>query len=79
MVNETSGSETCPECRGESQHFAILCGPNGCRETVRACDFCGDLGIVEVEAADRYRQGHILRKTRVKAGYSPCEGAAILL
>jgi DNA-binding XRE family transcriptional regulator len=44
-----------------------MCGPNGCRETVRACDFCGGLGIVEVEAAERYREGHRLRTARVKA------------
>ena len=31
----------------------VLCGPNGCRETIRACDFCGGLGIVEVQVADR--------------------------
>jgi hypothetical protein len=42
-----------------------MCGPNGCRETIRACDFCGGLGIVEVEAANRYRRGRALREKRV--------------
>jgi hypothetical protein len=54
-----------------------MCGPNGCRETMRACDFCGGLGIVEVEATERWRQGHALRNVRVKAGFSPMEGAAL--
>ena len=61
----TNGTETCPECDGSPQHVAIICGPQGCRETIRACDFCGGLGIVEVEAADRYRRGQALRQLRV--------------
>jgi hypothetical protein len=62
---ESKGTETCPECRGTPQHVAVMCSPNGCRETIRACDFCGGLGIVEVEAADRYRRGWAMRKERV--------------
>jgi hypothetical protein len=42
-----------------------MCGPNGCRETIRACHFCGGLGIVELEAAERYSKGRALRKERV--------------
>jgi hypothetical protein len=45
------GTETCPSCNNEGSHLAVLCGPNGCRETMRACDFCGGLGIVEAAAA----------------------------
>jgi hypothetical protein len=41
-----------------------MCGPDGCRETTRACEFCGGLGIVEVEAAERYRKGRALREER---------------
>ena len=59
------GTETCPSCNNHGPHLAVMCGPNGCRETMRACDFCGGLGIVEVEAADRYRRGRALRQTRV--------------
>ncbi len=59
------GSETCPQCQGSPQHIAVMCGPNGCRETIRACEFCGGLGIVEIEAADRYRRGRALRHERV--------------
>lgn len=59
------GTETCPQCSGQPQHVAIMCGPNGCRETVRSCDFCGGFGIVSVEAGDRYRRGRALRNQRV--------------
>ena len=61
----TEGTETCPQCDGQGPHVAVLCGPNGCRETMLACDFCGGLGIVEMEAADRYRKGRALRQERV--------------
>ena len=61
--------ETCPKCLGNSQHAAIICGPGGCRETVLSCDFCGGMGIVAVEAADRWRKGRALRDERVKGGY----------
>ena len=61
----TNGTETCPECDSSPQHVAIICGPQGCRETIRACDFCGGLGIVEVKAADRWRRGQALRQLRV--------------
>ena len=69
--------ETCPACVGNTQHTAIICGPSGCRETVLSCDFCGGLGIVGVEAADRWRKRRTLREERVKAGLSPAEGAAL--
>ena len=69
--------ETCPGCDGNSQDAAIICGPGGCRETVLSCDFCGGMGIVAVEAADRWRKGRALRDERVKAGLSPAEGAAL--
>jgi len=32
---------------------------------MRACDFCGGLGLVEVAEADRWRRGQALRQTRV--------------
>jgi len=69
--------ETCPQCEGSPQHTAIMCGPTGCRETVQSCNFCGGMGIVGIEAADRWRKGRVLRDERVKAGLSPAEGAAI--
>src|SRR5215472_10346317 len=69
--------ETCPKCVGNSQHPTIIFGPGGCRETVLSCDFCGGMGIVAVEAADRWRWGRALRDERVKAGLSPAEGAAL--
>ena len=59
------GTETCPSCNNQGSHLAVLCDPDGCRETMRACDFCGGLGIVKVEAADRYRRGQALRQIRV--------------
>ena len=58
------GTETCPSCNNRGPHLAVLYGPNGCHETMRACDFCGGLGIVEIEAADRYRRGAALRNKR---------------
>jgi len=58
----TNGTETCPQCDGSPQHVAIICGLQSCRETIRTCDFCGGLGIVKVEAADRYREGQALRQ-----------------
>jgi hypothetical protein len=69
--------ETCPQCEGNPQHAAIICGPGGCRETVVSCDFCGGLGIVAVEAADRWRKGRALREERVRARLSPAEGTAL--
>jgi hypothetical protein len=73
MANEQSGTETCPSCGGVPEHMAVLCGPKspgdeelGCRMTTVACDFCGGLGIVEVEAANRYRRGLAFRNRRVK-------------
>lgn len=69
--------ETCPECEGNPQRAAIICGPGGGRETVMTCDFCGGTGIVGIEVADRWRKGRALRDQRVKAGLSPAEGAAV--
>jgi hypothetical protein len=73
------GTETCPSCNNQGPHVAVMCGPNGCRETIRACDFCGGLGIVEVEAADLYRKGAALREKRVhKLGLTQEQYAHIL-
>jgi hypothetical protein len=73
------GTETCPSCNNQGPHGAVMCGPNGCRETIRACDFCSGLGIVEVEAADRYRKGWALRNQRVhKRGLTQEQLACIL-
>ena len=73
------GTETCPSCNNQGPHLAVLCGPNGCRETMRACDFCGGLGIVEVAAADRWRRGHALRQLRVHQRHLTQEGLAHIL
>jgi 16S rRNA G966 N2-methylase RsmD len=62
----TEVTETCPYCQGTPQHPAIICGPDGCRQTVHTCDFCGGSGIVASEAAARYRKGHALREHRVR-------------
>jgi DNA-binding XRE family transcriptional regulator len=61
----TEATATCPECRGTPEHAAIICGSDGCRETVRTCDFCGGFGIVALDAAERYRKGRALRQHRV--------------
>lgn len=70
---ETNRTETCPPCNNRGPHVVVMCGPKqpggeelGCRTTVQACDLCGGLGIVEVEVANRYRQGAALRKKRVR-------------
>jgi hypothetical protein len=73
------GTETCPSCNNQGPHLAVLCGPDGCRETMRACDFCGGLGIVEVAAADRYRRGQALRQLRVHKHHLTQEGLAHIL
>jgi hypothetical protein len=57
----------------------VLCGPNDCRETIRACDFCGGLGIVEVAAADRWRRGRALRQLRVHQRQLTQKGLAHIL
>ena len=44
---------------------------------VLSCNCCGGLGVVPVEAADRYLMGRALRDQRVKAGLSLAEGAAL--
>jgi Helix-turn-helix len=73
------GTETCPQCEGTPQNVAVMCGPDGCRETIRACEFCGGLGIVEVEAAERYRKGRALREERVhKLGLTQEQYARII-
>jgi hypothetical protein len=51
-----------------------MCGPaNGatddqmkCRMAMQACEFCGGLGIVEAQLAERYRRGDAIRRLRVK-------------
>jgi DNA-binding XRE family transcriptional regulator len=42
-------------------------------------DFCGGLGIVEVEAADRYRRGQALRQMRVYKRHLTQEQLAYVL
>lgn len=37
-----------------------------CTTGVRACDFCGGLGIVESAVAERYRRGQTIRDRRAK-------------
>ena len=70
---ETNQTEICPQCGNRGPQFTVMCGPKqpgseelGCRTALHACDFCGGLGIVEVEVANRYRQGAALRKKRVR-------------
>jgi len=46
---------------------------------MRACDFCGGLGIVEVEAADRWRRGQALRQMRVHQRNLTQKGLARIL
>jgi len=75
----TNGTETCPQCDGSPQHVAIICGLQGCRETICACDFCAGLGIVKVEAADRYRWGQALRQIRVHKHHLTQKGLAYIL
>jgi len=69
---ETKGTETCPDCNNRGPFTAVMCGPKhpggeelGCRMTTLACEFCGGLGIVEVEVANRYRRGEKLGRLRV--------------
>jgi hypothetical protein len=76
-AEEVTIIETCPEGEGSPPHVTIICGLGGCRETILSCDFCGDMGIVEIEVADRWRKGRALRDETVKARLSPAEGAAI--
>jgi hypothetical protein len=73
------GTETCPSCNNQGPHLAVLCGPNDCRETMRAYDFCGGLGIVEVAAADRWCQGQALRQLRVHQHHLTQKGLAHIL
>jgi hypothetical protein len=62
MEVDNDGNRYLSRCNNEGPHLAVRCGPNGCRETMRACDFCGSLGIVEIAAADRYRRDQALRQ-----------------
>jgi Helix-turn-helix len=72
-------TETCPQCEGTPQHVAVMCSADGSRETIRACEFCGGLGIVKVEAAERYRKGRALREERVhKLGLTQEQYARII-
>jgi hypothetical protein len=32
-----------------------------CRMAMQACEFCGGLGIVETQVAERYRRGDAIR------------------
>src|SRR2546428_3267376 len=61
-------TEKCPQCGGQAQGFAVMCGPRElgseemkCTTGIRACDFCGGFGIVEVAGAERYPKGEELR------------------
>jgi hypothetical protein len=70
-MNTQRETETCPSCNNQGPAYAIACtvneaGGGHCRESLMACDFCGGLGIVEVEAANRYRCGLAFRDRRVK-------------
>jgi hypothetical protein len=65
------GTETCPRCENRGPAFTIACtvdeaGGGQCRESLTACDFCGGLGIVEIEVANRYRRGQAFRDRRAK-------------
>jgi len=46
---------------------------------MRACDFCGGLGLVEVAAADRWRRGQALRQLRVHQRNMTQKGLAHIL
>jgi len=66
-----SNTETCPSCENRGPAYTIACSVNDagggqCRESLSACDFCGGLGIVEIEVANRYRRGRAFRDRRVK-------------
>ncbi|MBV8357451.1 MAG: helix-turn-helix domain-containing protein, partial [Deltaproteobacteria bacterium] len=73
------GTETCPSCNNQGLFLAVVSGPNGSHETMRACDFCGGLGIVEVAAADRWRRGQALRQMRVHQRNLTQKGLAHIL
>jgi hypothetical protein len=67
------GTEKCQQCGGHAQAFAVMCGPRRpgsddmkCTTSIQACEFCGGLGIVEVEAVKRYRRGLAFRERRVR-------------
>jgi hypothetical protein len=65
------GTETCPRCDNRGPAYTIACNVNEagggeCRESLTVCEFCGGLGIVEVEAANRYRRGVAFRDRRVR-------------
>jgi hypothetical protein len=54
-----------------------MCGPKhpggeelGCRMTTLACEFCGGLGIVEVEVANRYRAARSCGASVLTSGIS---------
>ena len=61
----------------------VLSTPLSCEDRLAAVKLFrvviseGGMGIVGIEAADRWRKGRVLRDERVKAGLSPAEGAAI--
>jgi hypothetical protein len=46
---------------------------------MRACDFCGGLGIVELAAVDRWRRGQALRQLRVHKRHLTQKGLAHIL
>ena len=71
MTSETT--EKCPECNGQAQGFSVMCGTREagsdemkCTTGIRACEFCGGLGLVETAVAGRWRRGEAIRKLRVK-------------
>lgn len=82
MNNQT---EKCPQCGGRAQGFAVMCGPRTpgsdemkCTTGVVACDFCGGLGIVETQVAERYRKGRAIQELRKKSGLTLRQQAQIL-
>ena len=83
MASDTT--EKCPQCNGQAQGFAVMCGPRTpgsddmkCTTGIVACDFCGGLGIVETQVAERYRKGRAIQELRKKSGLTLRQQAQIL-
>jgi len=68
----------CPDCDGAKSGFAISCSDRGCQTGIRVCDFCKGEGEVSSEAAERWRNGHAMRKARIKRYLTIMQEAAIL-
>lgn len=65
MVRDAPELLECPRCHGKGFSFAIKCGVGHCSTGNSNCSTCDGVGKVTASAAERIRQGELMRNDRV--------------